>query len=344
MIESGVTLGQVAQHIGADLHGDPSVRITGLATLEEASPDQLAFLANPAYARFLEQTTAAAVIVHPKQLPLCPVAALVLNNPYKGYALASQLFATLAEGPVSSAPRVHPSAVIDPSARIAADVQVGAHAVIEAGVVVAPGCVIGPNCFLGRSVQLGEASRLYPHVTLYHGVRIGARAILHSGAVIGADGFGFAPDAAGYVKIAQLGGVVIGDDVEIGANTTIDRGALGDTRIGHGVKLDNQIQIAHNVQVGDHTVIAACTGISGSSRVGARCMIGGGVGIAGHLTIADGVHLTGMTLVTHDLREAGVYSSGTAVEDNRTWRRNVARFRQLDQWIRRLLELERKMK
>jgi UDP-3-O-[3-hydroxymyristoyl] glucosamine N-acyltransferase len=214
--------------------------------------------------------------------------------------------------------------------------------VIEAGVCIGAGTYVGPGCFIGQDSCIGQDSRLYANATVYAGVNIGARVILHSGAVIGADGFGFAPEKGRFIKIAQLGGVMIGNDVEIGANTTIDRGALGDTVIEEGVKLDNQIQVAHNVRIGAHTVVAACAGISGSSKVGRHCMIGGGVGIAGHLTIADGVHLTGMTLVTHDIREAGVYSSGTAIEPNKSWRRNVARFRQLDQWVKRIRELERK--
>ncbi len=331
------TLGAIATHIGAALSGDAQLPISGLATIETARGGELTFLANPAYTRFLHTTSASAVILHPSLAAQAPVAVLTMTNPYLGYALASHLFAP---SPAGGALR-HASATIDADACLGADVTVGAHSVIEAGVSIGAGSVVGPGCFIGAGSSIGENARLHANVTLYHGVRVGARAILHAGVVVGADGFGFAPDGGRFVKIAQLGGVQIGDDVEIGANTTVDRGALGDTVIEDGVKLDNQIQIAHNVHIGAHTVIAACAGISGSSRIGRHCMIGGGVGIAGHLTIADGVHLTGMTLVTHDLREPGVYSSGTAVEPNKSWRRNVARFRQLDQWVQRLRNLER---
>ncbi|MBK8970195.1 MAG: UDP-3-O-(3-hydroxymyristoyl)glucosamine N-acyltransferase [Hahellaceae bacterium] len=332
------SLGELATRIGATLEGDPDVVIEGLSTIDEAGPAQLAFLANPAYAKFLPTTRASAVILHPSMKAQCPVSALLMPNPYAGYALVTQLFAVRLEGDRG----IHPSAVVHPSAQLGKNVTVGANVVIEAGASIGAGSYLGPGCYVGGHTILGEAAYLYPNVTLYEGVSIGARVILHAGSVIGADGFGFAPDKGRFIKIAQLGGVVLGDDVEVGANTTIDRGALGDTVIEDGVKLDNQIQIAHNVHIGAHTVIAACAGISGSSRVGKHCMIGGGVGIAGHLTLCDGVHLTGMTLVTHDIKEPGVYSSGTAIEPNKSWRRNVARFRQLDQWVQRIRELELK--
>lgn len=332
------SLGELATRIGATLEGDPEVVIEGLGTIDEAGPAQLTFLANPAYAKFLPTTRASAIILHPSLKAQCPVPALLMQNPYAGYALVTQLFAhqTLRTG------EVHSSAIVHDSALIGENVTVSANVVIEAGASIGEGSFIGPGCYVGAHTSIGADAYLYPNVTLYDGVTIGARAILHAGCVIGADGFGFAPDKGRFIKIAQLGGVILGDDVEVGANTTIDRGALGDTLIDDGVKLDNQIQIAHNVHIGAHTVIAACAGISGSSRVGKHCMIGGGVGIAGHLTLCDGVHLTGMTLVTHDIKEPGVYSSGTAIEPNKSWRRNVARFRQLDQWVQRIRELERK--
>ena len=334
------TLGDIAGHIGATLSGgDANEVVTGLATLQDATPGQLSFLANPGYRRFLASTRASAVILNAGQADSCPVAALVCEQPYQAYARVSRLFAWQPREPWPES--IHPTATVHPAAEIGPGCRIGPHCVIESGVRLGAGSTVGAGTFIGEDTWIGEQARIYPRVVIYHQCRIGHRVILHAGAVIGADGFGHAPSAEGYLKIEQLGGVLIGDDVEVGANTTIDRGALGDTVIAEGVKLDNQIQIAHNVRVGAHTVIAGCAGISGSSEIGSRCMIGGGVGIAGHLHIGDQVHLTGMTLVTRDLREPGVYSSGTAAEPNSSWRRNVARFRQLDRLVKRLLELER---
>lgn len=338
MKASTLTLEEIAQRIGAEVHGDSACLIHGLATLQEARAGELSFLANPNYARFLAGTQASAVIVSPAQLADCRCSALVMKNPYVGYARASRLFDPLK--PAASG--VDARAIVDQTAKLAEGVSVAAGAVIGAGVEIGANTRVGPGCIVGDDVRIGADCLLHGRVTVYHQVTIADRVIVHSGAVLGADGFGFAPEAGRFEKIAQLGSVVIESDVEIGANTTIDRGALGNTVIREGVKLDNQIQIAHNVVIGANTVIAACTGVSGSTTVGANCMIGGGVGIAGHLNIADGVHLTGMTLVTHDLTKPGVYSSGTAVEENRSWRKNVARFRQLDQWIRRLQSLEKR--
>ncbi len=230
----------------------------------------------------------------------------------------------------SSRAGVHPSAVVAGGARIAASACVAALAVIEDGAQIGERTFVGPGCIVQRGAQVGADSRLIARVTLYPGVRIGQRCILHAGAVVGADGFGFAPDAGTWVKVPQVGGVQIGDDVEIGANTTIDRGAIGDTVVEHGVKLDNQIQVGHNVSIGAHTAVAGCVGISGSTAIGRRCMIGGGVGIAGHLTIADDVVVTGCSLVSASIRQAGSYSSGMPAVETRLWRRMVAHLRRLD--------------
>ena len=332
------TLAQVAQHIGAKLQGDENHVVIGISTLGKAQPNQLSFLSNPHYVKDLDKCQAGAVILSPKFAESCSTNVLMMENPYLGYAVASQLFVsneTFEAG-------IAPGANISSTASIGEGVSVGPNVTIEEGVQIGANCSIGAGCFIGRNTHIGNNVVLSPNVTLYHDVKLGDRVRVHSGAVIGADGFGFAPHQGGWAKIEQLGGVVINDDVEVGANTTIDRGALDDTVIETGVKLDNQIQIAHNVYIGANTVIAACVGISGSSRIGKHCMIGGGVGIAGHLTVTDKVHLTGMTLVTHDIKEPGVYSSGTAVEPNKSWRKNVARFRQLDGIARRVKTLEKR--
>ncbi|MDR5867197.1 UDP-3-O-(3-hydroxymyristoyl)glucosamine N-acyltransferase [Halomonas koreensis] len=333
-----LTLAEIAARLGAVLQGDGERAVRGLATLRDAGPDQVAFLANRAYLKDLPGTRAAAVLLHPDHAGTCPTACLTLDNPYLGYAELSRLFDPLAG---REAPGVHASAVVAEDARLGEGVAVGPQAVIEAGAELGDGVVVGPGCVVGADTRIGEGSRLHANVTVYHGVVIGARVILHSGCVIGADGFGFAHDGRRWHKIAQLGGVVIGDDVEVGSGSSIDRGALGDTVIGEDVKIDSQVQIAHNVQIGDHSALAGCVGIAGSTRVGRHCMLGGGVGLSGHLTICDGVQVTGMSLVTNSIHEPGVYSSGTGAMDNAQWRRNAVRFKQLDDIARRLHRLEK---
>ena len=333
------TLQQIADALGGTLRGDPSAEIHGLGTLQAAQPGQLAFLANPQYARYLADTQATAVLLTEDQAAGCSVHAIVLDNPYLGYARLSHWFDRAPRAEVG----IHPTAIIDPSARVDASASIGPRVVIEAEAVVGARAVIGAGSVVGARSVVGADSRLWANVTLYHDVRVGERCIIHSGAVLGADGFGLANARGQWVKIAQIGGVVLGNDVEVGANTTIDRGALEDTVIGDGVKLDNQIQIAHNVRIGDHSAIAACVGIAGSTTIGRHCVFGGGSGVGGHLEIADQVQLTGMTMVTRSLKEAGVYSSGTGVEANKDWRKSVVRFRQLDEMARRLRELEKKL-
>lgn len=333
-----LTLGELARRLGARLVGDAERLVRGLATLREAGPDQVAFLANRAYLKELPGTRAAAVLLHPQHGEACPVDRLELDNPYLGYAAASRLFDPLAGREPAG---IHPSAVVDPSATLGERVEVGANAVIEAGVSLGDDVVVGPGSVVGADTVIGEGTRLHANVTLYHAVVIGARCILHSGCVIGADGFGFAHDGSRWHKIAQLGGVVLGDDVEVGSGSSIDRGALGDTLIGDDVKIDSQVQIAHNVQVGDHSALAGCVGIAGSTQVGRHCLLGGGVGLAGHLTICDRVQVTGMSLVTNSIREPGVYSSGTGAMANAQWRKNAVRFKQLDDIAKRLARLEK---
>lgn len=335
-----LTLAEIAERLGARLEGEVAggVRVTGLATLKDASPDQVSFLANRAYLKDLPATRAAAVLLVEEHASACPVAALILDNPYLGYAKLSRMLDPLAD---AQCPGVHATAVVADDVICGENVSIGPHAVIEAGVVLGDRVVIGANSVVGADSQLGDGCYLHPNVTLYHGVVVGKRGILHSSCVIGGDGFGFAHDGSSWQKIAQLGGVRLGDDVEVGSCSSIDRGALGDTLIGNGVKIDSQVQIAHNVQIGDHSALAGCVGIAGSTRVGRHCMLGGGVGLSGHLVICDGVQITGMTLVTNSILEPGTYSSGTGAMENSQWRRNAVRFKQLDNIARRLARLEK---
>ncbi|MEC9484085.1 MAG: UDP-3-O-(3-hydroxymyristoyl)glucosamine N-acyltransferase, partial [Halomonas sp.] len=294
------SLAELAERLGATLVGDGERRVSGLATLSDAGPDDISFLANKAYLKHLAETHAAAVLIHPAHAEDCPTARLELDNPYLGYAQLSRLFDPLA---ARASTGVHETASVAEDAVLGRNVDIGPQAVIESGVVLGDDVIVGPGSVVGCDSVIGDGSLLHANVTVYHGVVIGKRAILHSGCVIGADGFGFAHDGQAWHKIAQLGGVVLGDDVEVGSCTSIDRGALGDTLIGSDVKIDSQVQIAHNVQVGDHTALAGCVGIAGSTRVGRHCMLGGGVGLAGHLTICDGVQVTGMSLVTNSITE-----------------------------------------
>ncbi|MDR5897747.1 UDP-3-O-(3-hydroxymyristoyl)glucosamine N-acyltransferase [Halomonas vilamensis] len=333
-----IPLADIARHLDVAFSGDGNLPIRGLATLKDAKPDQVAFLANRAYLKDLVKTQAGAVLLHPEHSKSCPVPRLEMDNPYLGYAKLSQLFDPLA---ALDTPGVHPSAVVAKDATLGADVSIQANAVIASGAVLEDRVVVGPGSVVGADSHLGEATRLHANVTVCHGIVVGKRVILHSGCVIGGDGFGFAHDGAGWHKIAQLGGVILGDDVEVGSCSSIDRGALGDTVIGRDVKIDSQVQIAHNVQIGDHSALAGCVGIAGSTSVGKHCMLGGGVGLSGHLTLCDGVQVTGMSLVTNSIHEPGVYSSGTGAMNNRQWRKNAVRFKQLDEIAKRLSRLEK---
>jgi UDP-3-O-[3-hydroxymyristoyl] glucosamine N-acyltransferase len=330
-------LSELAVRFGCELRGDPALRVGRIATLANAGPGDLSFLANPQYRAQLALTSATVVVLDAASVALSPVAVLVHSNPYATYARIAALL--VPESPV--APGIHPTAVIDASAELAPSASVGAHVVIGPRTVIGERSAIGPGCVLGADAQLGADCMLHPRVVLAAGTAIGARARIHSGVVIGADGFGFARDGAGWTKVPQLGRVRVGADVEIGANTTIDRGAIDDTVIEDGVKLDNQIQIAHNVWIGAHTVIAACTGISGSTRIGARCVIAGAVGIAGHLNICDDVVVTAMSGVTHSLTTPGVYSGCLPATTASVWRRLVGRIKRLDALNERVRRLER---
>jgi UDP-3-O-[3-hydroxymyristoyl] glucosamine N-acyltransferase len=337
------SLAEIAEIVGGEVRGDESVRVSGLATLQGAEAEQLSFLANPAYEKHLAATKAAAVIVNDKSLDKCPTNAIIHENPYLAYAKLSHLWDKSALNNQNSF-SIHPSAVISDSATIHDRVNIAAGVVVGENVVIDSGTMIGANTVIGDDCLIGSNTQIAANVTLYHGVILGNDCIIHSGVVLGSDGFGFAPVNGEWLKISQLGGVVIGDSVEIGANTTIDRGALDNTVIEQGVILDNQIQVAHNVRIGQNTAIAACSAIAGSTVIGKNCIIGGASGIAGHLTIVDGVHITAMTMVIKSLNEPGIYSSGTGVQTNAKWRKSIARLRQLDKMADRLKQLEKAVK
>jgi len=330
------TLGQLATLINAQLVGDANKPIVGVAALEAASSHHIAFLANPLYRKYLANTQAGAVVVSKQDASQCATAALIVSNTYAAFAKIAALFAYK----LPKKAGIHPTAVIGNDCKIAASASIGAYCVLGDGISIADNVVVGSHCSIGDYTSIGQETLLYPHVTVYHHVQMGQRVIVHSGAVIGADGFGFAFADEQWETVPQLGSVLINDDVNIGANTTIDRGAMQDTVIGQGVKIDNLVQVAHNVGVGAHTVIAGCVGIAGSTQIGQYCAIGGATGIGGHLTITDKVQLTGMAMVTHSLTEPGVYSSGTGIENNASWRKNAARFRQLDKLARKLQKIE----
>lgn len=334
-----MTLGQLAEALGATLKGPEALQITGLATLQEAGPGQLSFLANPQYRKYLDNCQAGAVLLKAADAESFAGNALIVADPYQAYARISHLF----DPKPKAVAGIHPSAVVAEDAQVDASASIGPFAVIESGARIEAGVSIGAHCFIGARCVVGEGGWLAPRVTLYHDVTIGKRVVIQSGAVIGGEGFGFANEKGIWRKIAQIGGVTIGDDVEIGVNTAVDRGALSDTRIGDGVKLDNQIQIAHNVQIGDHTAMAACVGISGSTRIGKHCMLAGGVGLVGHIDVCDNVFISGMTMVTRSITEPGSYSSGTAMQPLADWRKSAARIRQLDDMAKRLQQLEKRV-
>lgn len=334
------SLREIARRFGGEIAGDPEFEVRRVATLENAGPDSIAFLANARYLPQLKATRAGAVIVGNAARASTRVPRIVCANPYAYFARVSALF-----NPAPAArPGVHPSAVVDVSARVAGDAEIGPCAVIERGADIGAGCVIGAGCCIGEGAVIGAGTRLYANVSVYHGCVVGKRVILHAGVVVGADGFGLAMEEGRWVKVPQVGRVVIGDDVEIGANTTVDRGALDDTVIEDGVKLDNQIQVGHNVRIGAHTAIAACTGIAGSAKIGRNCRIGGAAGIAGHITIADDVEISTYTLITKSIDRPGTYTGAYAFEPHRQWLRNAAQLRHLAELARRVRALEKKPK
>jgi len=316
-----ITLAELARRTGARVEGDPATAVSRVATLKAAQAGMIAFLSNPRYRAEVAATRASAVILAPAASHLTALPRLIHDNPYVCFARVAQIL----DPHPPAAPGIHPSAVVAPDAVLGEGVAIGAHAAIGAGVAIGAGSVIHPN------------------VTIYPRVRIGARAIIHAGAVIGSDGFGFANEDGRWVKIPQTGTVVIGDDVEIGAGTSIDRGALEDTVIGDGVKLDNQIQVGHNVRIGAHTAMAGCVGIAGSATIGSYCTVGGGAIILGHLVIADRVNISAGSMVTKSIREAGTYSGAYPLAPNREWLKNAAHIRHLDRMEQRIRALEKQL-
>ena len=331
-------LAQIVERFGGEILGDPQTSISQVATLESAGARHIGFLAHSKYHEQLAGTRAGAVILGRADSGLTKLPRIVCDDPYLYFAKVSALF----NPPQTVTPGVHKTAVVERGTTVPASASIGAGAYVGRRVKLGTGVVIGAGCHLGDGVEIGAASRLYPRVTIYPGCRLGQRVLVHSGAVIGADGFGIVLDNGIWRKIPQLGRVMIGNDVEIGANTCIDRGALGDTVVEDGVKLDNLIQIAHNVRVGAYTAIARCVGIAGSTRIGKHCMIGGGVGIVGHLDIADRVIIHGGAVVTKSIRKAGTYG-GHPAEDSRSWTRNMARLRHLDTLRERIRQIEQQL-
>jgi UDP-3-O-[3-hydroxymyristoyl] glucosamine N-acyltransferase len=332
-----LTLRDIANRFGGEIVGDPETRVNQVATLADGRSGTIAFLANERYLAQLRTTGASAVIVGAAGRDETSLPRIVCTNPYLYFARVAAL---LNPEPTSTGMR-DAAAAVHPAARVGDGVEIGPHAVIGAHATIGAGSIIGAGCCVGEEVTIGTGTRLFPHVTIYPRCVVGSRVRLHSGVVIGADGFGIAPDEAEHwVKIPQIGRVVIGDDVEIGANTTVDRGAIGDTVIEEGVKLDNLIQIAHNVRIGAHTAIAACAGVAGSARIGRHCRIGGASGIAGHITLADHVEISAHTIITRSIDQPGTYTGAYPFEPNRDWRRNAAQLRHLNDLARRVRALE----
>ena len=333
------TLGELAKHVSGEVKGDASCAIESVATLHHANNTQISFLTNPSYRKQLASSQAGAVIMSAPDAEHCSINAIVTNNPYAAYAKIAALLSPSEEYEIGIDPAAHIATDVD----ISNKVSIAAGVVIEAGVTLADFVRIGPGCVLQKNVKIGAHSVLTANVTVAPDCEIGERNLIHPGVVIGADGFGQAMDNGNWIKVPQLGGVVIGDDVEIGANTTIDRGAIEDTIIEDNVKLDNQIQVAHNVKIGAHTAIAGCTAIAGSTKIGKHCRIAGMVGIVGHLEIADNVTVTAKSLVSGSIKKPGVYSAGTPLEPSQQWRKNTIRFKQLDDMAKRLNKLEKKL-
>lgn len=335
--KSHYTLAELAEGLDVAIKGDPDCLIEGVCTIQEGQPGRVAFLLNPLYKKYLSDTKASAVILLSDYAEICPVNALICRDPYYIYAKMAGYFNDRPE----SKRGIHPSVVVGESCEIDSTVSIAPHCVIGDHVKIAANVVINAGCVIGARTEIGEDSYFYPNVTLYHGVSIGKRVIIASGTVVGSDGFGMAKHKGQWHKVPQLGRVIIQDDVEIGANCAIDRGAIGDTVIEKGAKLDNLIQIGHNVRIGESTAIAAFVGVSGSTEIGKNGLIGGQAGFAGHLTIADNVVITGGTAVSRSIKQPGVYSSGVGgVVTNHEWRKNSARFNRLEKLIDRVKALE----
>jgi len=333
------SLAQLAERFDLELKGNPDLVVDGVGTLRNALDSQVSFLANPAYRAELETTRAGVVVLKAEDADNCPTNCLIARDPYLSYARIATLFAP----GTRQVAGIHPSAVIHESVRLGERVAIGPNVVIEADCEIGEGCSIGPGTVIGRGSSLGAGCLVYANVTLYHQVQLGKRVIVHSGTVIGSDGFGLAFAGDHWEKVPQLGTVVIGDDCEIGAGTTIDRGAIGNTVLEEDVRTDNQVQIAHNVHIGAHTAMAAQAGIAGSTRIGKYCMLGGGCGVQGHIEIADRVTIAAKSTAYYSIKEAGsTWTSLIPAQPIMEWQRNLSRLRKLDQLARKVIKLERK--
>ena len=339
-MKKSYSLAELAQYIDAELVGDPNHHVSAFASLQSAQAHDISFIASPAYARYLATSDAGAVILNHEQATLFAGNKLVVANPYVGYARLTRLF----DHSRTEVAGVHPSAVIGDGVMLGENVSIAPHAVVGKGVSLGDGVVVGPGTVIGEDTIIGNNTRFMANVTIYHGISIGSDCIIHSGSVIGADGFGFAPNGKEWIKIHQLGSVIIGNRVEIGACSTVDRGALGNTVLDDGVIIDNLVHIAHNVRLGKNCAMAATSAIAGSTTVGENCTFAGGVGVVGHIDIGDNIHFTGMTMVSSSLSEPGSYSSGTPISTTKEWRKNAVRFRQLDAIAARLSRLEKDVK
>lgn len=339
MVSRDYTVAQIAQLLDAQYVGDGEHRINGLAPIDTAGPNDISFLSDNKYLSQLSTTQAGCVLVSGTAKTELNTNGIVLVDPYLGFARVAQLLDTTPK-PCAG---IHPSVIQGENLSIGKNVAIEAGCVIGKDVVLKDNVIIGPNTTLGDGVVIGENSRLYANVTIYHQVSLGTSCIVQSGAVIGSDGFGYANESGVWVRIPQTGKVIVGDDVDIGANACIDRGALKDTVIGNGVKIDNLCHIAHNVEIGEHTAMAGMTGVAGSTVIGKHCTFSGRTSILGHLFIADKTHVTACSLINRSNRESGVFSSGTGMQDNKTWRKNVARFRQLDDMAKQLKRLQKQI-
>lgn len=338
-----LTVKQIAQHLEGIVYGDDTLEIEKIATLTNAGPGDISFLTNNKYRDQLAHTQAGAVLIHEDELNFCKdnsqAVAIVLDNPYLGYARLAQYMDTTPGQPAG----IHPTAVVADSANVADSASIGAHTVIAPGAVIGENVVIGANCYVGDNTSIGQNTRMWANVSIYHGVSVGENCLFQSGAVIGSDGFGYAPKGKQWVKIPQLGGVVIGNNVEIGANSAIDRGALEDTHISDGVIIDNLCHVAHNVSLGENTAMAGGSMVAGSTKVGANCALGGMAGVSGHLQVSDNVLLTAKAMVVKDIDAPGAYSSGIPSMPNRDWRKLTARMRQLEDMHQKLRRTEKEL-
>lgn len=332
-----VTLGELAVRFGCELRGDPAVTVDTVAALSQAGPRALSFLANPKYASQLADTRAGAVILDAKSAAASPVPSLIASNPHATFARVASVLHP--DPPLH--PGIHRDATVSPDAKVDASAEISAQAWVGEGARIGARCYIGPGCVVECGALIGDDTRLVARVFVGHHVVFGQRCIVQPGAVVGGDGFGYAPDKGTWIKVPQIGGVSIGDDVEIGANTTIDRGAIEDTVIEEGVKLDNLIMIAHNCRIGAHSALAACAAIAGSTVLGKRCILGGRVGLTGHITLCDDVVVLGTSFISHSITKPGVYSSALPSEEAGAWRRIVARIKRLDSMARRLRSVEK---